>query len=58
MPTTPTLFGEQHIRRTRNEQQEKRFFSIIDIVAVLTEQNDYKKAKSYRTTLKARLKTE
>jgi hypothetical protein len=53
-----TLFEKQQIRRIRNEQQEKRFFSVIDIVAILTEQDDYKKSKSYRTTLKSRLKAE
>lgn len=31
---------------------------MIDIVAVLTEQKDYKKAQSYWTTLKSRLKKE
>lgn len=31
---------------------------MIDIVAVLTEQHDYKKAKSYWTTLKSRLNKE
>lgn len=34
------------------------FFSVIDIVVVLTEQKDYKKAQSYWTTLKNRLKKE
>lgn len=58
MPTTIALFEERQIRRIWDEQQEKRFFSVIDIVAILTEQEDYKKAKSYRTTLKARLKAE
>ena len=34
------------------------FFSVIDIVQILTDQNDYKRAKSYWTTLKSRLKKE
>lgn len=34
------------------------FFSVIDIVAALTEQRDFKKAQSYWTTLKSCLKNE
>jgi hypothetical protein len=58
MTNTLVLFEEKQIRRIWDEQQEKWFFSVIDIVAILTEQDDYKKAKSYRTTLKSRLKAE
>jgi hypothetical protein len=58
MTNTLVLFEEKQIRRIWDEQQEKRFFSVIDIIAILTEQDDYKKAKSYRTTLKSRLKAE
>ena len=58
MDTNLTIFGERNIRRIRDEKQEKRYFSVIDIVGLLVDQNDYKKAKSYRTTLKNRLKTE
>ncbi len=39
-------------------KKEKWYFSIIDIVTILTEQEDYKKAKSYWTTLKNRLNNE
>ena len=53
-----TVFGERNIRRIRDETKEKRYFSIIDIVGILIEQNNYNKAKSYRTTLKNRLKIE
>jgi DNA-damage-inducible protein D len=37
---------------------KKWYFSVIDIIAVLTEQKDYLKAKTYWTTLKNRLKNE
>ena len=47
-----------NIRKYYDEEQEKWFFSIIDIVAILTEQTDHKKAKSYWTTLKSRLRKE
>lgn len=52
------LFQEQKIRRHRDEKQEKRYFSVIDIVWVLVWHTDYQKAKSYWTTLKNRLKAE
>jgi DNA-damage-inducible protein D len=53
-----TFFEEFKVRRQYNEQQEKWLFSVIDIVAVLTDQRDYYKAKSYWSTLKNRLKKE
>ncbi len=52
------FFEEFGVRRHYDEKQEKWFFSVIDIVAVLTDQPDYDKAKSYWTTLKSRLKKE
>jgi len=53
-----SLFEWQKIRRIFDEKIEKWYFSIIDIVWVLTEQEDYSKAKTYWTTLKNRLKNE
>lgn len=52
------VFEEKKIRRIRDEKKEIRYFSVIDIVGILTEQDDYNKSKSYRTTLKNRLKME
>ncbi|MFH1253219.1 MAG: BRO family protein [Candidatus Uhrbacteria bacterium] len=52
------IFEGQKVRRLWDKKQEKWFFSVIDIVAVLTNQIDYKKAKSYWSTLKNRLKNE
>jgi hypothetical protein len=46
------------IRRVWHERAEAWYFSVIDIVAVLTDQSDFKKAQSYWTTLKNRLKNE
>ncbi len=56
--STVALFDQFHIRRHFDSQKNKWYFSVIDIVAALTEQADYKKAKSYWTTLKSRLKEE
>ncbi len=52
------IFEKFKIRKSFDEKTQKWFFSVIDIVAALTEQSDYKKAKSYWTTLKSRLKQE
>ena len=56
--TSIKLFEEKKVRSLWNDTNEKWYFSVIDIVAVLTEQADYKKAQSYWTTLKGRLKKE
>ena len=56
--TSIKLFEEKKVRSVWNDDSEKWYFSVIDIVAVLTEQADYKKAQSYWTTLKGRLKKE
>ncbi len=52
------IFENFKIRRHYDEKTETWFFSVIDIVAALIEQEDFKKAKSYWTTLKNRLKNE
>ena len=51
-----TFFEDFKVRRHFDKTKQKWFFSVIDIIAVLTDQPDYKKAKSYWTTLKSRLK--
>ncbi len=52
------LFKQKQIRRNWNSKKELWYFSVIDIISLLTEQADYKKAKTYWTTLKNRLKNE
>lgn len=52
------IFEGKKIRRIWDKKQEKWYFSVIDIIAVLIDQTDFKKAKSYWTTLKNRLKQE
>lgn len=52
------IFDGQKIRRHWDDKTETWYFSIIDVVAILIEQADFKKAQSYWTTLKNRLKKE
>lgn len=53
-----SLFMGKEIRKIWDNNQEKWYFSVVDIVVILTDQNDHKKAQSYWTTLKNRLKNE
>ncbi|EKE18465.1 MAG: hypothetical protein ACD_9C00327G0001 [uncultured bacterium] len=52
------IFENFKIRRHFDEKTETWFFSVIDVVAALIDQKNFKKAKSYWTTLKNRLKDE
>lgn len=52
------IFENFRVRRYYDEKTETWFFSVIDIVATLIEQRDFKKAQTYWTTLKNRLKKE
>ncbi|MFH1946796.1 MAG: BRO family protein [Candidatus Magasanikbacteria bacterium] len=56
--TSLAIFETHKIRRHFDEKTETWYFSVIDIVAALTEQLDYSRAKTYWTTLKNRLKNE
>jgi len=50
-----TLFEDYQIRRLYDEESEIWWFSIIDIVQVLTQQADYQTARKYWNKLKQRL---
>jgi len=49
------LFQDQSIRTHWDEDKEKWYFSIVDVVAVLTEQKDFQGARNYWKVLKLRL---
>ena len=51
------IFEDKKIRAKWDEEEEKWFFSVVDIVAVLTE-NDYQAGRRYWSVLKTRLKKE
>ena len=46
------LFEDQKIRVAWDEQQEEWYFSVVDVVAVLTEQPTYDGARNYWKVLK------
>ena len=52
------LFEDQAIRTAWDEEQEEWYFSIVDVVAVLTEQKNSRSASTYWAVLKKRLKEE
>ena len=49
------LFEERKVRTIWYDEHEKWYFSIVDVVAVLTEQSDMLKARKYWNKLKQRL---
>jgi len=53
-----TIFEGKKIRRHWDETKELWFFSVIDIVAILTDQADFQLARNYWKVLKNRLKKE
>ena len=52
------IFEEKHIRRVYDEKAETWFFSVVDIIQVLTDQPDFQTARKYWNKLKERLKKE
>ena len=47
------LFENQKIRVAWDAEREEWYFSIVDVVAVLTDQPDYDHARNYRKVLEA-----
>ena len=56
--TALAVFENHKIRRVFDEKSETWFFSVVDIVAVLTDQADYQTARKYWNKLKERLNAE
>ncbi len=52
------FFDDREVRAVWDEQNAKWWFSVLDIVAVLTDQDDYAKTRNYWKYLKAKLKKE
>jgi len=58
MKILPTEFDGESIRRVYDEDTEIWWFSVIDVVQVLTQQADYQTARKYWNKLKERLSKE
>jgi len=56
--TSIRFFGDREVRAVWDDKNAKWWFSVLDIVAVLTDQNDYAKTRNYWKYLKTKLKKE
>jgi cell filamentation protein len=52
------FFDDREVRAIWDDENSKWWFSVLDIVAVLTNQNDYTKTRNYWKSFKAKLKKE
>ncbi len=52
------FFDDREVRAIWDDEYSKWWFSVLDIVAVLTDQDDYTKTRNYWKYLKAKLKKE
>ncbi|OAV66955.1 cell filamentation protein Fic [Bacteroidales bacterium Barb6] len=52
------FFDDREVRAVWDEENNKWWFSVLDIVAVLTDQDDYTKTRNYWKYLKGKLKKE
>ena len=52
------LFEDQKIRAAWDAEREEWYFSIVDVVSVLTDSPDYNTGQKYWNKLKQRLKDE
>lgn len=58
MKVSIRFFDDREVRAVWDDENAKWWFSVLDIVAVLTNQNDYTKTRNYWKYLKAKLKKE
>ena len=56
--TSIRIFDDREVRAIWDEENAKWWFSVLDIVSVLTDQNDYTKTRNYWKYFKAKLKKE
>lgn len=50
------FFNDREVRAIWDEENSKWYFSVLDIVSVLTDQDDYNKTRNYWEYLKVKLK--
>ena len=49
-------FKDREVRAIWDEEHNKRWFSVLDIIAAINEQDDYQKTRNYWKYLKTKLK--
>ena len=52
------LFEDQPVRTAWNEEEEEWYFSVVDVIGILTDQPDSRRSAKYWSVLKIRLKAE
>ena len=52
------FYNDREVRAVWDEEKSKWWFSVLDIVGVLNDQDDYQKNRNYRKYLKTKLKGE
>ena len=52
------IFEERKVRSVWDDEQEKWYFSVVDVVGILTDQPDLEHSRNYWKVLKHRLKKE
>ena len=57
LSTISNLFEGKEIRSVWNKEKEDYYFSVVDVISVLTE-NDYQKSRNYWKWLKSKLNAE
>ena len=58
MKTSIRFYNDREVRAIWDEENAKWWFSVLDVVAVLNEQDDYAKNRNYWKYLKAKLRKE
>ncbi|MDR1154195.1 MAG: hypothetical protein LBL04_05745, partial [Bacteroidales bacterium] len=58
MKVSIRFFDDREVRAIWDDENSKWWFNVVDIVAVLNEQNDYTKANNYWRWLKRKFVTE
>lgn len=53
--TSIKLFEQKQVRSVWNEEEEKWYFSVVDIIEILTDQTTHQGARNYWKVLKSRL---
>lgn len=52
------FYNDREVRAIWDEENQKWFFSVLDVIAAINEQDDYTKTRNYWKFLKTKLKKE